>query len=187
MSTRVKKTLDHKQYKHHEPNIQRANGKGIGTIQDHFQGGLREGQNLANIVRPLRSVLFKTPDDYGMTGWRNIYSQSGDGIPLEGWYIPAKGGKSDKADHLQSRSSDVSRRFSGHLGEPCSMHDAVEIDFAIQQKHLSDAGYNVLAYDIRNYGTSSAANAGISGIGRWEWRDCVGVKKYVDATLRSAR
>ena len=30
-------------------------------------------KNLANIVRPLRSVLFKTPDDYGMTGWRNIY------------------------------------------------------------------------------------------------------------------
>jgi hypothetical protein len=43
----------------------------------------------------------------------------------------------------------------------------VEIDFVIQQKHLSDAGYNVLAYDIRNRGTSSAANGGISGIGRW--------------------
>lgn len=46
---------------------------------------------------------------------------------------------------------------------------------------LDDAGYNVLAYDIRNYGTSSAANNGIFGIGRWEWRDCVGVKKYVDS------
>ncbi len=51
---------------------------------------------MANIFRPLRSVLFKTPDDYGMTGWRNIYFQSDDGIPLEGWYIPAKGGESDK-------------------------------------------------------------------------------------------
>ncbi len=61
------------------------------------------------------------------------------------------------------------------------MYDAVEIDFVIQQKHLSDAGYNVLAHDIRNHGTSSAANGGISGIGRWEWRDCVGVKKYVDS------
>jgi hypothetical protein len=25
-----------------------------------------------------------------------------------------------------------------------------------------------------------AANNGICGIGRWEWRDCVGVNKYVD-------
>jgi alpha-beta hydrolase superfamily lysophospholipase len=51
----------------------------------------------------------------------------------------------------------------------------------IQYKHLTDAGYNVLTYDIRNHGNSSAANNGISGIGRWEWRDCVGVKKYVDS------
>jgi hypothetical protein len=51
---------------------------------------------LAAIVKPLRSVLHKTPDDYGMTGWRDIYFPSDDGTPLEGWYIPAKGGESDK-------------------------------------------------------------------------------------------
>src|SRR5918993_1796615 len=51
---------------------------------------------LANIVRPLRSVLFKTPDDYGMTGWTNLYIPSDDGTPLEAWYIPAKGGESNK-------------------------------------------------------------------------------------------
>jgi alpha/beta superfamily hydrolase len=49
-----------------------------------------------------------------------------------------------------------------------------------EYKHLTDAGYNVLTYDIRNHGDSRAANNGISGIGRWEWRDCVGVTKYVD-------
>jgi pimeloyl-ACP methyl ester carboxylesterase len=48
-------------------------------------------------------------------------------------------------------------------------------------KHLTGAGNNVLAYDIRNHGNSSAANNGISGIGRWEWRDCVGVMKYIDS------
>jgi len=48
-------------------------------------------------------------------------------------------------------------------------------------KHLTDAGYNVLAYDLRNHGTSSAPNGGICDIGRYEWRDCVGLKKYVDS------
>ena len=75
----------------------------------------------------------------------------------------------------------MSRRFSGAPWRALEYVDAAEIDFVIQQKHLSDAGYNVLAYDIRNHGNSSAAGGGISGIGRWEWRDCVGVKKYVDS------
>jgi esterase/lipase len=136
---------------------------------------------LANIVRPLRSVLFKTPDDYGLTGWRDIYFPSDDGTPLEGWYIPAEGGKSDKLVIFNHALPMCRAGFPGHLGEPWSMYDAVEIDFVIQQKHLSDAGYNVLAYDIRNHGTSNAANGGISDIGRWEWRDCVGVKKYVES------
>lgn len=135
---------------------------------------------LANIVRPLRSVLHKTPDDYGMTGWKDIYFPSDDGIPLEGWYIPAKGGESDKLIIFNHALPMCRAGFPGHLGEPWSTYDAVEIDFVIQYKHLTDAGYNVLTYDIRNHGNSTAANGGLSGIGQWEWRDCVGVKTSVD-------
>ncbi|WP_070018191.1 alpha/beta hydrolase family protein [Streptomyces nanshensis] len=136
---------------------------------------------LAGIVRPLRSVIHKTPDDHGMTEWRDVYFPSDDGTPLEGWYIPAKGGQSDKLVIFNHALPMCRSGFPGHLGEPWSGYDAVEIDFVLQMKHLTDAGYNVLAYDIRNHGNSSAANGGLSGIGRWEWRDCVGAKKYVDA------
>lgn len=138
-------------------------------------------KNLANIVRPLRSVLFKTPDDYGLTSWRNVYFPSDDGTPLEGWYIPAKGGESDRLIIFNHALPMCRAGFPGHLGAPWSAYDAVEIDFVVQQKHFAEAGYNVLSYDIRNHGTSGAANGGISGIGRWEWRDCVGVKTYVDS------
>lgn len=138
-------------------------------------------KTLANIVRPLRSVLHKTPDDYGMTDWKDVYFPSDDGTPLEGWYIPANGGESDKLIIFNHALPMCRAGFPGHLGEPWSQYDAVEIDFVIQYRHLTDAGYNVLTYDIRNHGNSSAANGGISGIGQWEWRDCVGVKKYVDA------
>ena len=138
-------------------------------------------KTVAGIVKSPRSFIFKTPDDHGMTGWRDLYISSDDGIPLEGWYIPAKGGESDKLIIFNHALPMCRAGFPGHFGEPWSNFDAVEIDFVIQMKHLTDAGYNVLAYDIRNRGNSSAANGGICGVGRWEWRDCVGVKKYVDS------
>src|SRR3954454_25303592 len=46
--------------------------------------------------REWRSVLHKTPDDYEMQGWEDIYFLADDGVPISGWYIPAKGGESDK-------------------------------------------------------------------------------------------
>lgn len=138
-------------------------------------------KGLAEIVRPLRSVIHKTPDDYGMTGWTDLVIPSDDGTPLEAWYIPAKGGESDKLVIFNHALPMCRSGFPGHLGEPWSNYDGVEIDFVIQYKHLTDSGYNVLTYDIRNHGNSAAANGGLSGIGQWEWRDCVGVKKFVDS------
>ncbi|WP_052248387.1 alpha/beta hydrolase family protein [Chryseobacterium taiwanense] len=132
------------------------------------------------VKRDFRSILHKTPDDYNMEGWEDIYFPADDGVPLSGWYIPAKGGESDKLI-IFNHALPMSRAgFQGHLGEPFSNFDNVEIDFVIQMKHLTDAGYNVLAYDIRNHGQSGSANNNVSGIGLLEWRDCVGVKNYVD-------
>lgn len=136
-------------------------------------------KSIANIVRPLRSFIFKTPDDYGITGWYDLAIPSDDGTPLEAWYIPAKS-KSNKLIIFNHALPMCRAGFPGHFGEPWSSYDGVEIDFVLQYKHLTDASYNILTYDIRNHGNSSAANNGICGIGRWEWRDCVGVKKYVD-------
>ena len=75
-------------------------------------------KNLANIVKPLRSVLFKTPDDYGITGWQNIYFPSNDGTPLEGWYIPATGGESDKLIIFNHALPMCRAGIPGHLGTP---------------------------------------------------------------------
>lgn len=132
---------------------------------------------LANIVKTPRSFIFKTPDAYGMKGWTDLVISSLDGTPLEAWYIPARGGESNKLVIFNHALPMCRAGFPGHFGEPWSTFDAVEIDFVVQYKHLTDAGYNVLTYDFRNHGNSGAANNGVCGIGQWEWRDCVGVKK----------
>lgn len=152
--------------------------KQLETISDEDHAKVK---GMAEIVRPLRSFLFKTPDDYGMVGWTDLTIPSDDGVPLESWYIPAKGDESDKLVIFNHALPMCRAGFPGHFGEPWSNFDGVEIDFVIQYKHLTDAGYNVLTYDIRNHGNSGAANNGVSGIGQWEWRDCVGVKKFVNS------
>ena len=44
---------------------------------------------------------------------------------------------------------------------------------------LHDAGYNVLAYDLRNHGLSGAANGGVVTHGFTESRDVVGSLEYI--------
>lgn len=139
-------------------------------------------------VKPaFRTPVHKTPADHGIADWEDIYFPSDDGTPLEGWYVPAAGGESDKLI-IMNHPMPMSRSgFTGHFGEPWSQVDNIEIDFVAHIAHLVRAGYNVLAYDLRNHGNSAAANGGICGIGRYEWRDCVGAKSYVDALPRLSK
>jgi alpha/beta superfamily hydrolase len=53
------------------------------------------------------------------------------------------------------------------------------VNFVPDYKILHDAGYNVLAYDLRNFGHSGAANGGIFSVGRYEARDVIGSLNYV--------
>lgn len=119
------------------------------------------------------------PDEAGLD-YENIFFPSEDGVPLEGWFIPCEG--SDKiviANHPRwfNRSGLPSHlepwsRFGGATGND------FEVNFVPDYKILHDAGYNVLAYDMRNFGHSSAANAGFS-VGRYESRDVIGSLDYV--------
>ncbi|MFC3613645.1 alpha/beta hydrolase family protein [Lutimaribacter marinistellae] len=148
------------------------------------------------IVKPLagfavkpafRTPVHKTPADHGITEWEDIYFPSDDGTPLEGWYVPAAGGESDRLI-IMNHPMPMSRSgFTGHYGDPWNQVDDIEIDFVAHIAHLVRAGYNVLAYDLRNHGMSGAANGGICGIGRYEWRDCVGAKRYVDTHPRLSK
>ena len=150
------------------------------TISEEQYGTIKYLAEFA--VRPMfRTPVHKTPADHGMEAWEDVFFPSSDGTPLEGWYIPSVKGPSDKLIIINHPMPMSRSGFTGHFGEPFSGVDTLEIDFVAHMGHLSQAGYNLLAYDLRNHGNSGAANGGICGIGRYEWRDVVGAQEYVQS------
>ena len=106
-------------------------------------------------VKPMfRTPVHKTPADHGITEWEDIFFPSLDGVGLEGWYIPAVGGETEMLVVINHPMPMSRSGFTGHFGEPFSQVDNLEIDFVAHMAHLSKAGYNVLAYDLRNHGNS---------------------------------
>src|SRR6266478_6682229 len=128
----------------------------------------------------LRSPVMHWPSEQDLE-YEDVTFPALDGVPLEGWFIPATG--SDKliiANHPMgfSRSG-----IPAHL-EPwksiwSSSGNDFEVNLLPDYKILHDAGYNVLAYDLRNFGLSGAANGGIASSGIFESRDVLGSLRYV--------
>ena len=52
----------------------------------------------APLAKPMRSPLLRWPHEYGLK-YENIFFPSMDGIPLEGWFIPADSDKLIIANH----------------------------------------------------------------------------------------
>lgn len=129
-----------------------------------------------------RSPIMHTPAEAGL-GYEDVSFPSRDGVPLEGWYIPAAG--SDKLIIANHPSGFTRSGLPSHL-EPWktawdSSGNGFEVNFVPDYKILHDAGYNVLAYDLRNHGHSGAANGGIGSSGIFEARDVVGSLQYARA------
>jgi len=133
-----------------------------------------------SFARQLRSPIMHSPSEQDLD-YEDVTFPALDGVALEGWFIPAEG--SDKliiANHPMgfSRSG-----IPAHL-EPwrsiwTSSGNAFEVNFIPDCKILHNAGYNILAYDLRNFGLSGAANGGIASSGIFESRDVLGSLRYV--------
>jgi uncharacterized protein len=127
----------------------------------------------------LRSPILHWPSEQGLD-YQDVTFPALDSVPLEGWFIPASG--SDKliiANHPMGFSR---AGIPAHL-EPWKSVWALsgndfEVNLVPDYKILHEAGYNVLAYDLRNFGLSGAANGGIASSGIFEARDVAGSLAY---------
>lgn len=133
-----------------------------------------------------RAPVLRRPDEYGMD-YEDVTFPSMDGVPLEGWLIPADSDKLVIHNHFLPGNR---YGYPGHLPEFGGL-GGFEVNFLPEYKALHDAGYNILAYDMRNHGLSGQGNGGTAGIGLLEYRDVIGSLRYASAredtrTMRKA-
>ena len=104
---------------------------------------------------PPRTPMLHKPDEYGMD-YEEIIIETADGVKLNGWFIPAKSKKLIICNHFSPANR---AGFPGHQ-EPFTYAGGFEVNFLPKYKALHDAGYNVLAYDMRCHGQSETGKEG---------------------------
>ncbi|MDQ0771620.1 pimeloyl-ACP methyl ester carboxylesterase [Streptomyces aurantiacus] len=131
------------------------------------------------MANPPRSPILRSPADDGIA-FSDVFFPAMDGVTIEGWFIPADSDRLIIANHpiWANRYG-----FPGHLKPYSDAWEAsgnnIEVNFMPDYKHLHEAGYNILAYDLRNFGQSAAGSGGAIGNGIREYRDVIGSLRYV--------
>jgi uncharacterized protein len=128
-----------------------------------------------------RAPVERTPADLGLE-YEDVGFPAGDGVRIKGWFIP---GKNDS--HPPGPRPAVITvhgwmwNRTGNVAGQVPVDDR-DVDILPAAKALSDAGINVLMYDVRHHGESESGRDPLT-YGPLEARDFIGAVLY----LRSRR
>lgn len=123
---------------------------------------------------PPKTPIVRTPKEYGME-YEEISFVTEDAVTIKGWFIPADSDKLIISNHFSPANR---YGFAGHL-EGLDFAGGFEVNFLPRYKALHEAGYNILAYDLRCHGESESGKKGISGVGALEWQEVLASIEYV--------
>jgi len=127
------------------------------------------------VIHSRRQPIVRTPQEYGMA-YEDVAFKSSDGLTIKGWFIPAPSGKTDQVI-LLTHPMPMNRHgfLARNQGFPPLFKTDVDLLKTIHALH--QAGYPVLAFDLRNHGES---DSGITGNGLSEYQDVLGAVRYVN-------
>ena len=149
----------------------------VDSSQAQLDEALQRFANGFSWVR--RSPVLHLPSERGLA-YEDLTFAARDGVPLEGWFIPAAG--SNKLIIVNHPMGFSRSGTPTHLNPWRSVWESsgngFEVNLVPDFKILHDAGYNVLAYDLRNHGLSSTANGGVITNGIFDARDVLGSLRY---------
>ncbi|WP_299569129.1 alpha/beta hydrolase [uncultured Williamsia sp.] len=138
------------------------------------------GEIAARFTTTMRAPVLGSPASVGLA-FEEVVFPATDGVALEGWFVPAS---SPRATVIATHPRGFSRTGLPADQEPWRAIHAetgndIAVDFLPDIRVLHDAGYEVLAFDLRNSGWSGAANGGVTSSGRFEARDVRGALRFV--------
>lgn len=123
---------------------------------------------------PPRLPILRTPADEGLEFEEATFATA-DGVEVSAWFMPGASNHVILSNHFSPGNK---YGFAGHM-EGLDFAGGFEVNFIPRYKALVDAGYGVLAYDLRGHGASSEGAGGISGVGYYEWQEVLAALDYV--------
>lgn len=131
-------------------------------------------ETLANgLSKPPRLPVLRTPADYDMA-FEEVSFTTADGVEVSAWFMPGASGHVILSNHFSPGNK---YGFAGHM-EGLGFAGGFEVSFLPRYKALVEAGYNVLAYDLRGHGGSGDGEGGMSGVGYYEWQEVLAALEY---------
>lgn len=129
------------------------------------------------LITPPRQRLWATPADLGLA-YEDVHFPARDGLRLSGWFIPAEPEVRGKKATVVLIHGWPWNRLGAASDHPLTQLISKEEVNLLQLAHtIHQAGYHLLAFDLRNHGQSAAAPPVTFG---WqEAKDLLGALDYL--------